>query len=257
MSFAKVFFINPRMQQETFLCFLTNCAWNLSLRDAGADGSEEASSGGEATRWGQSGGLHPHHCPNCCEWEETVANILELPDPAQPVLLLLSGADGDPVGVGGSVQMGSMQHLLHSEWSGSSSGRGRWEFVWLFVWASCWFLHLPFLPFRFGHTMLFQAFVSAGIKRALSPSRFQRVCMEGRIGRRLLVVHWSVCQCGRLAAQHGTNSLFNALMAPAVFSLALPFWPPFHSIRSWMTVATWRTGSIKNTPTCSRRSRAL
>lgn len=51
------------------------------------------------------------------------------------------------------------------------------------------FYTCTFLPFRFGHTMLFQAFVSAGIKRALSPSRFQRVCMEGRIGRRLLVVH--------------------------------------------------------------------
>lgn len=63
-------------------------------------------------------------------------------------------------------------------------------------------------PSRFSHTTLFQVFVSAGIKHALSPSRFQRVCMEGWIRRRLLVVHWSVCQCGRLAAQHGTYSLF-------------------------------------------------
>lgn len=62
-------------------------------------------------------------------------------------------------------------------------------------------------PSCFGHTMLFQVFVSAGIKLALSPSRFQCVCMEGRIRRWLLVVHWSVCQCGRLAAQHGTYIL--------------------------------------------------
>lgn len=36
-------------------------------------------------------------------------------DPAESVRLPLSGADGDPVSVGGSVPMGSMQHLLHSE----------------------------------------------------------------------------------------------------------------------------------------------
>lgn len=96
------------------------------LRDASADGSEEASSGREATRRGQSGGLHPHHGPNRCEREQTLrTDTLELADPAQTQLLLLSGADGDPVSLGGSVQMGSMQHLLYSERSGSSSGRGR------------------------------------------------------------------------------------------------------------------------------------
>lgn len=62
-------------------------------------------------------------------------------------------------------------------------------------------------PSRFDHAVLFQVFASPGIKHTLSPSRFQRVCMEGRIRRRLLVVHRSVCQCGRLAAQHGTYSL--------------------------------------------------
>lgn len=64
-------------------------------------------------------------------------NTLELPDPAQPVLLLLPGADGDPVCVGGSVQMGRLQHLLHSERSGSSSGRGRWEFLFCALVRAC------------------------------------------------------------------------------------------------------------------------
>lgn len=82
-------------------------------------------------------------------WEQT---LWSFQTQLKSVLLLLPGADGDPVCVGGSVQMGRLQHLLHSERSGSSSGRGRWEF--LFVrWCararkcvSCWFLHLSFLP---------------------------------------------------------------------------------------------------------------
>lgn len=177
------------------------------LRDASADGSEEASSGGEATRWGQSGGLHPHHSPNCCEWEETLTtNTLELPDPAQSILPPSFRCWWKPCQRWGLSADG--QHAT------STPLRMKWQQLWprevrvcVCVWLSCWFLHLSFLP-RFSHTMLFQVFVSAGIKHALSPSRFQRVCMEGWIRRRLLVVHWSVCQCGRLAAQHGTYSLF-------------------------------------------------
>lgn len=46
------------------VCFVCPCP----LRDAGPDGPEEASPGGEAPRRCQSGGLHSHHCADCCEF---------------------------------------------------------------------------------------------------------------------------------------------------------------------------------------------
>lgn len=93
------------------------CVHFVSLRDARSDGSEEASPGGETPCRCQGGGLHPHHRPDCCECETPTKLTDSFPATTKKSNLTLcsSGADGDSVSFGGSVPMGSLQHLLHPE----------------------------------------------------------------------------------------------------------------------------------------------
>lgn len=114
------------------------------------------------------------------------------PNPIQHVRWC-SGADGDSVSSGGSVQVGSVQHLLHPERSGSSPGRRRFESVFLFL------FHVPIYS---------QLSVLRLHSECLPLCRLQRFCVEGWVRGRLLVVHRPLRQRGRLAAQHGNKPPF-------------------------------------------------